>query len=470
MAKYVPKAYEQVLQRMINRVVARSKLSDLTDTSQAKTLLAACAREIDDLYFQTNNLLNLFSIDRAAGEDLDERAADYNPQVVTRRTAARATGTLTFSRATPAPNDIPIPLGSRVEVPGENPALAAVTTAAGVIPMGNLSSAGVSARMEEPGARGNVAAGTLTKFKGARPPGVDSVTNVAGFVGGADAETDDSFRERIKSYVRTLSRCTPEALEFIASSVELSSGQRVVFAKVVEDPIRLGRVYLYVDDGAGTAEQTATNAGTPEILTSGPEFPGDVAQGGEQYLYTNHFPIKDSATFNLTKNGALLTRDDPGANGFTLNPASGQVYLRTPLVAGDSVALEEYTWLEGLMAEVQKVVDGDPSNRVDYPGWRAAGVLVVVRAPTIVNVVIEGNLTVRDGYNQADVRAKAETVAAAYVNGLGIGADVIRAEIIERVMAVEGMHDFTLMQPAANIVILDDQLPRTNTATDIDLN
>jgi hypothetical protein len=34
-------------------------------------------------------------------------------------------------------------------------------------------------------------------------------------------------------------------------------------------------------------------------------------------------------------------------------------------------------------------------------------------------------------------------------------------------MAVEGMYDFVLASPVANIVVLDDQLPRTNTLTDI---
>src|SRR3972149_4168515 len=239
MAKFIPKTYEQVLQREIDRAVARSKLPDLTETSARKAVLSATAREIADAYFQMKNLVDVFSIDRAAGDDLDERAKDYNPAVISRNPATLASGTL--------------------------PSV-----------------------MEEAGSKGNVAAAVLTKFKGLRPAGLDTVTNLAGFVGGADKETDDSFRARIKDFVATLSRCTPQALETAALTVEMPSGQRIVFAKVVEDPILLGLVYLYVDDGTGAAETVDDNYGGPETLTQGVEFPGDVAQGGGQYLYTHN--------------------------------------------------------------------------------------------------------------------------------------------------------------------------------------
>lgn len=463
MAKFTPKTFDQVLQREIDRAVARSNLSDLTETSAVKAVLAATAREIADAYFQMKNLVDLFSIDRAKGDDLDERAKDYNPAVVSRYIATKATGNLVFARAVAGP--IVVPAGTRIEVPGADPAIVAVT-AAGVNIGSGTTSGNVSSVMEVAGANGNVAAATLTKFKGLRPSGVDTVTNPAGFVGGADKETDDSFVARIKDYVSTLSRCTPQALETAALLVAMPSGQRIVFAKTVEDPVNLGLVYLYVDDGTGAAETTANNTGTPENLTAGVEFPGNVAQGGEQYLYTNNFPIKDTATINLLRDATTLVRDDPGVNGYTLNPASGQVYLVTPLAAGQAVTLV-YTWITGIVKEVQKVIDGDPLDRIAYPGWRAAGVLVVARVPSVLSVVVTANVTIRDGYNQNDVADNVKTVIAAYVNGLGIGNDVVHAEMVERAMGVEGMYDIAITAPIGNVVVLDDQLPRTNTLTDI---
>jgi len=74
---------------------------------------------------------------------------------------------------------------------------------------------------------------------------------------------------------------------------------------------------------------------------------------------------------------------------------------------------------------------------------------------------------VRDGYNQATVATNVKTALAAYVNALGIGNDVVFAEMVERAMGVEGMYDIVITAPISNIVVLDDQLSRTNTVTDI---
>ena len=469
MGQYVPKTFETILQRMIDRYVARSTLTDLTDTSIAKSFMAAFAREIDDAHFQTKNLLDIFSIDRAAGEDLDERAKDFNPAIITRNLAIQATGTLQFSRSAPGPL-VSIPAGVRVSVPGSNPEVVAVTTAAGSIPNLGLTSALIPAVVETAGTLGNVIANTLTRFKGSRPAGVETVTNPSTFVGGADLETDDSFRERIRSLISTLSRCTPEALEHIAKLVELDSGQHVVFAKVIEDPIMIGWVYLYIDDGTGAAETNAAVAG--ENLTFGPEFPGDVAQGGERYLYTDFHPLKESVTPLIVKNpGAIVLtraafRAVPTATEYTLNPAAGQLYLGAALVAGDTVTAD-YTYYTGLIQETQKVIDGDPLDRVNYPGWRAGGVLVVVRVPTIQTITVTADITVQDGFSQSSVAILVKSAIASYINGLGIGNDIIRSELIERAMAVEGMYDISVTAPAANITINDDVLPRTNETLNI---
>lgn len=467
MASFVPKTYEDILQRLVNRVVARSTLTDLTETAAGKTLLAAVAREADDLYYALVNILATFAIDTAAGQDLDDRAADFN---ITRKTATKATGALVFARTGTA-GLVPIPAGVRVNVPGQNPELVAVTTAIGSIADLSSTSAPVAAVMEKAGSRGNVAIGTLIGFKSGKPPGVNSVSNPNPFGAGQDTETDDAFRARIKLFIATLARSTVAALEFVSSGVSIVSGKRVVFSKVVEDPVVLGKVYLYIDDGAGTAVETDDTGGVPEVLTSGVDFPGDVAQGGEQYLYTDNFPIDESASFVVVANpwqGApgpvTLVRDVD----YTLNAASGQLFFPVPLVAADKVT-DEYTWYINLVKEVQKVVDGDPADRTNYPGWRAAGVLVLVRAPTIVNVVVSAGVTVTDAFVgvRASVLSAVQTAIAAYINGIGIGGDVVLAEMIQRAMEVPGVFDVTFFAPLGNLSVLPDQLPRTNAATDV---
>jgi len=471
MAKFVPKVFPDILQRMINRVVARTALSDLTDTSVFKTILAAVAREVDDAYYQINNKLDVFSIDRASGDDLDRRAEDYNPVAISRRQAVAATGPLVFSRNTVNPGpDITIPIGTEVEVPGESEPIVAATTAVGTILTGATTTGSISAVINEAGDRGNVASGQLTKFRG-KPSGVDTVTNPTPFVGGLDRELDDSFRERLRQHILGLAKSTVNALESAAKeTVDATTGQGVRFAKAVEDIINLGNVDLFIDDGTGVVETNAAVAG--EILTSGPEFPGDVAQGGETILFTDNKPLKDIVTPVLTKNpGAIvLVRDDPGATGYTLNPASGKIVLNTALIAGDDVTID-YTYYTGLIQLVQKVIDGDPLDRPNFPGVRAAGVLVKVVPPTSVNIQLTIDITVLDGFDQTDAADQVRQEVASYINGLGIGNDVILAEVIERGMGVAGMFDMAILSPTANQTLLEDQLPRVNNAaTDITIN
>lgn len=463
MAKFTPKTFETHLQRMIDRVVARTALSDLTDASVFKHVLAAVARELDDIDFQMLNLLDLFDINRATGDDLDERAAEIQPGTLVRKAAIQAFGNVEFTRTTPnpGPGDITIPIGTRVEVPGEDPPIIFQTTAVGTIAVSASTTGDVAALAETAGVKGNVSQDTITGFKGAKPSGVNAVNNPADFGGGQDKETDDAFRTRLKNFVSSLSRCTPLALELFASDVSLPTGQRVEFVKAVEDIVTLGLVRLFIEDGAGTTVSTANNMGSPEILTSGPDFPGDVAQGGETQLFSDNFPLVDTATIIVEKTPGPVTliRNDAGANGYTLNPASGQILLNTALLSGDAVTIE-YTWYTGLIAAVQKVIDGDENDRENFPGVRAAGVLVLVLSPTLITVTIDMAVIVLSGFDRSAVLAEVTNALKDYVNTLGVGNDVLRAEIIERAMRIDGVFNVNLTTPAADVLVLEDRIAR----------
>ena len=436
------KRYEQILQGMINALVARSDLSDVSDSSVAKHLLAAPAREIDEFYYQLALVPDRFSIDTAVGDDLDARAAEIQPATLFRRLAAKATGQVTFSRSGTT-GTVTIPIGTIVKTAD---GVEYVTTTVGTINNGFSSSNSVSAIAVEAGAAGNVSPGVIVKFD-AKPAGVDSVTNAASFTNGADKESDDEFRARLKAYIRTLARCTPEALEFIAGSVQLDSGKRVVFAHCFEDPIDRGEVIVYVDDGSGTAEEVEVVSG--ESVIAG-------AVGGEEFLTLDNKPVKRAAGFTITSStrGVLVEGTD-----YTLDEASAQLYFDPALTAGEDIEAD-YTAFTGLIAEVQKVIDGDPADRGNYPGWRAAGVRVRVLTPQILQQVVEAGITFEEGYATQDVLDEVEAAISDYINNLGISGDVIRHELIRVIMSVAGVYNCSLTSPASDVILLDDQLPR----------
>ncbi len=457
---FVPRTFEFMLQRMINRVVARTAITDLADTSASKHILAACAREIDEVWFALIKLQDAFGLFRASGSDLDTRAADIDPALLARRTEIAAPGTVVFSRTVGAGSfgAISIPSGVRIEVPGESPPIVAVTTAAGslgaFVGPGTQNSAPVAASILLAGSRGNVAIAALSKFAGAKPAGVDSVSNTVTFKGGADVETDDSFRARIFEYIRSLSGITTAfGLEVAARRVIIeATGQRVIHAKAVR--VVPGLVNLYIDDGSGNAE--STDSVTDEVLTAS-------AAGGEVEFFAANKPVKAADTVDVKKNTVSLVRDGTGANGFTVEPASGQIILNTALTTGDNLTVS-YTWFTSLIAATQRVVDGDPLDRANFPGVRAAGDEVIVLSPTVENVEIDVEITVADGVSQEETIATARNVIVAYINGLGIGSDVILAEIVEQVMGIAGMLDVQIVSPSSNVTILSNQLARTEAA------
>jgi len=464
MPRFVAKKYEQILAQMLAKVVTRAGLTDITDASPFKHILAAAARQDDEQYYQMVLLLRLFSIDSATGEDLDARAAEIQPAVITRGQAANATTTVVFSRPGTT-GTITIPANSKVRTAGGS---VFATTAVGTITptsaeqitghgIGRDSNA-VTVIAVVAGAAGNVAADTITMFE-AKPAGVNEVTNLAGAIGGADQETDDSFRARLKAYIRGLARCTPEALETNTLGAALSTGQTVRFAKTWEDPVNRGNVWLYIDDGTGQAETTETVTG--ENVTeglSGP--PADSAVGGETRLWLNHNAVRAASAFVLVSSvrGALVQGVD-----YDLVAPWGLLLFDPALVTGE-VITATYVRYTGLIELVQKIVDGDPADRQNYPGLRAAGVLVRVNVPQVLIQNVLLTLTVSDGYDNTSVGTAVKQAVMDYINGLGISGDVVRNALIERIMSVAGVYNCMLVTPAADVTLLDDQLARTTDA------
>lgn len=466
MGQFQVKTYEDILAGQIAKVVARTDLTDINDGSSLKQVLAASSRADDEQYYQMQNLLDLFDLDKATDEDLDERAKEVQAAMeltgqVTRILSRRATGEVVFSR-TGTTGTVTIPIGTEVKVPATGAAadILFTTTEEGTIASGNQDSAAVDIQANVAGAEGNAAVGTITGFA-TKPSGVDSVTNPSALTNGLDKESDDAFRRRIKLSIQGLARCHPGGLEAAAVGVEDpgGSGKTVVFANVVEDVINRGEVTLYIDDGAGTIETTATVSGDTMGIPGG-------AAGGEVDLYTSEKPIKPGTTFTL--NYDALGGGSPVAlvedTDYTLDRASGHVKLTQAsfpngLTATDEVT-SDFTHFTGLIQEIQKIIDGDPADRTNYPGYRAAGVRVTVLSPSVFQITVTTNITVLAGFSQTETIAAVEAALSAYVNALGISDDVILNELRERTMAVGGVFDCSFVVPTENTVILDSQIAR----------
>ena len=457
MARFTPRTLTDFLRRMAYRVVARSELTDMEPGGQLHTILAAVARELDDVHFQLVNLMKLWDLDTATGEDLDRRAEDLNPDEIIRLGATQAAGTVVFGRNTAIGQPLQtIPAGTIVRVPGGAEYAA---SALATIPANQAFAPPVAIVALVAGSAGNTDVDTIIEMD--RISGVDNVTNDTPATGGQDREADQQYRDRMRAYLRSLGRGTPDALKYAALSVSLNLFGSVVTAEIVEGVgANLGIVDVYVDDGTGTIEVTADNYSAPETVVGS-------ATGGEIRVFLDNAPVRSGQPLIVVwDDGTPITLVE--GTDFTLNYASGQItlipggpagILVTGLTATDSITAE-YTWYEGLIAEVQKVIDGDPGDRNNYPGYRAGGAQVFVLSPRVYQQIIEATIAMEDGYDAATVLAKCESAIIRYVNGLGINGDVVFTELIHVVQAVSGVFDVTYDSPTANVIIGDGELAR----------
>ena len=454
MSRVLLKSRSDIIRDLTNSTVARTNLTDVNEAAILRHLLTAVGSEIFSVYGQFTNLAALFDFQTAEGDDLDERAKEILGGTLTRNTASRATGSLTFSRQTVG-TVVNIPVGT---ICSDGNGVQFSTTVVGTITIAALTSGPVQAKAVNLGSSGNIAAATsitgVKSFASAKPPGVNTVTNDV-FAGGLDRESDNDFRARIENFIQSLPRSTVQSLESIVLGItNASSGKRVTSSHVYEPPTNPGTATLYVDDGSGTLGTEITS-----VVFTGLEMPNGtaLATGGEEFLTLPNYPLLDNVQSSIT------ITSNQGTNVY-VNWASGRMFFNPPLSANETITVSNYEYYSGLIKDVQLVVDGDSSNRATYPGYRAAGVDVRVLSPQVQTITVEANLTVLPGYSGAAVASAAQTEVVSYINNLGISGDVVRHEVVERVMSVPGVYNTPLLVNSTEdsvIYINDDQIART---------
>lgn len=411
----------------------------------------------------------------------------------------------------------------QVPATGTQGTIVFVTTESGTLVNGNYQSTPISARAEVPGRAGNVGAGKITEFASSAPFSGAAVTNISKTGGGRDLETDAAFRDRGLAALQSLSKGTVLALREGTLGVEDPvSGQRVTTASVIES-FANNEVIVYVDDGTGFTPDTiglsrstltsseiigastftvADSSGFPEegFVVVSPEsgaqievlaFSGvnhttnvislvgtaanahdsgdeialvdvveDAAEAGQ-----NHFQL---AGFPVVRDALRVWLDDTGAGtpvlqilntDYVVNRGTGQIEFIGSGVSSGSVVVASYTYYTNLIAQVQKVIDGDLDDPTNFPGIRAGGVKVVVETPAIRRISVRLAITAAAGVQEDSLIPQVQEAVEGYINSLGVGENVILFEIIEQAMAVTGMFDVTVSDPLINTVILENELP-----------
>lgn len=453
MAIYEPRTQAEIHAAIVARLVARTVLTDVSEGGVAAGITGAVADEIEGVEYAVKQVVDAYALEGAEGTLLDERCAQFPGGGLVRLGPSAATGNgLVLTRDNTDPVAQVVPAGT---VYGRSDdasvlyvQLADATIAAGQAsyPVAGSGDPNVAVVSSVLGDRGNAAVGVIdTIISG--PDWLQSVSQAGSVAGGLDRESDAQLRKRALLWMSALARTQKAALEYIGLTFRPSSGARFRHAIVFEPPDRPGYCELLADDGASAGKKGITVTGT-------------VPAGGQTAIY-HEFPAKGPITPAQFKvNGAPSTID------YVSIPERGLIYPESgQLLAGDTWEVSGYDVYTGGRAELQREVEGDPSDPTGTPGWRAAGCRVRVVAPTEQWVKYRINVVVFEGVDLVAAALEVERETVEYLDTLAPGEPAFIAELYRILMSIPGIRNVAFMatDEAGNPATTTDVYPATPT-------
>lgn len=111
--------------------------------------------------------------------------------------------------------------------------------------------------------------------------------------------------------------------------------------------------------------------------------------------------------------------------------------------------------------EIHKVLNGDPLDVINYPGYRPAGVKVNVVPPNIVPINIDITIyKISLFYNNTEIIDISRNKIETYINTRKLGESVVLSEIIKLVKEHPAVYDVVINSPTSNITISNDSIAR----------
>jgi hypothetical protein len=113
-----------------------------------------------------------------------------------------------------------------------------------------------------------------------------------------------------------------------------------------------------------------------------------------------------------------------------------------------TTGIDGYTYYTGLLRTIQRIIDGYEPDSATYPGRRAVGGIIEILPPLIRRVTVSLDVTTNEGVNLNEISNDIKTAIINYVDGLGVGEDVIVSEMIVSVMDITGVEAVTFNEPS----------------------
>ena len=158
-----------------------------------------------------------------------------------------------------------------------------------------------------------------------------------------------------------------------------------------------------------------------------------------QYIQLDDLNEERRAVYITPHNRAYKFSDANATNIIHM----GKLGYNTDVTTG----IDGYLYYTGLLRRVQRIVDGYEPDAENFSGRRVVGGSIETLPPLNRKISISINVTTTDGVNLGDISNNIKSVIINYIEGLGVGEDVILSEIIAAVMNIKGVAAVTFTNP-----------------------
>ena len=309
----------------------------------------------------------------------------------------------------------------------------------------------------------------LRMFIGLREAIPVSVYNTFGFDRLVAAKASGTIRFSASGVVTS-------AVPIPAGTAVRSPGKTLTYVTLTDAVIPVGGItadVLAVADTAGVSGNTGASTVT-ELVSSvsgvvSVSNPAPIINGRDEETDADRLTRFRAYVSSLARGtvSAVLY----GAKYSQLKDSAGQVYEYVAMAALDEPWKADPDQPVGLVlvyihngasstsvplvAEAQRVIDGYyQDDGTPVPGWKAAGVKVVVASAADQSINIVGTISVDAGYTSASVIAAAGDAIRQHIQGLSVGVPVLKADLIAIIKRdVAGVSNVHITTPADDATV-----------------
>lgn len=135
--------------------------------------------------------------------------------------------------------------------------------------------------------------------------------------------------------------------------------------------------------------------------------------------------------------------------------------------------IDGYQHYTGLMQEVNKVVYGDPTLTIQYPGVKAAGANVDIKPALIKKITMSVSVRIKTDLTYTEIQDSVKAAISGYIASLGVGESISLSGVIATATNLEGIISVVITDPTFALgsdlikVNPDEKALVINPATDI---